>query len=242
MPTLGHRAYLELREKLACGEFPPGSKLVNRTVSQLIGMSMTPVREAMARLASEGLIKHVPGGGAFVREINRREYAQLYDLRAVLEPFAAAQAAMHISIYELQEMRAICKDSRAIRDEIREAGQRHATPPQMARWLRNEKRFHELLVRASRNPWLEKIVGDLQLLAFGFNPQRGMIDFLTVGVAQAACRDHARLLKALRARDAELASRLMKRHILIGRKRVLDFLDRAAGDTNGPAPLNSDIN
>ena len=93
MPTLGHKAYVQLRAKLAAGEFPPGSQLVNRTVSQSIGMSMTPVREAMARLASEGMIEHHPGSGTFVRKISRQEFAQLYDLREVLEPFAGRRSA-----------------------------------------------------------------------------------------------------------------------------------------------------
>lgn len=224
MSTLGHRAYVELRRRLAEGEFPPGSQLVNRTLSEQVGMSMTPVRKAIARLASEGIVHYIPGAGSYVRSVNRQELAQLYDLREVLEPFAAALAAEQITLNELQELRGLCKDWRGIVDEMKAANAAHATKQQMSRWNSNERRFHELIIQASRNTWLIKIVDDLQLMAFSFNPQRGLADFLTVAKAEATYRDHLRMLKALRNRDASGIRRLSKRHIRVGRNQVLEFL------------------
>ena len=232
MPTLGHRAYLELRKRLAEGEFPPGSQLVNRTISEKVGMSMTPVREAIARLASEGIVHYVPGAGSYVRSVNRQELAQLYDLREVLEPFAAALAAEQITLNELQELRGICKDWRAIVEEMQTAASAHASKQQMFRWNANERRFHELIIAASRNTWLIKIVDDLQLMAFSFNPQRGLAEFLTLANAKTTYRDHSRMLKSLRNRDAAGIRRLSKRHIHVGRIRVLDFLDKQSTQQN----------
>lgn len=225
MPTLGNQAYIQLRAKLAAGEFPPGSQLVNRTVSQSIGMSMTPVREAMARLASEGMIEHVPGSGTFVRKISRQEFAQLYDLREVLEPFAAELAAANITSNELAELRSVCRGWRAIVDEMTTAQQESATTEQMRRWNDYEARFHQLIFKASRNSWLVKIAGDLQLMTFSFCPQRAMPEFLSLANARTTYRGHARIFKTLKNRDVAQAHALVKRHIRIGRKRVLAFLD-----------------
>jgi len=224
--TLGERAYQELRTRLVRGDYPPGSQLVNRTVAAEIGMSMTPIREAIGRLASEGLIRNVPGAGAFVRTISRQELAQLYDLRAVLEPFAAAEAAAHITSHELDELQAICGDWKAIGRAMQAAKRTCATPGEMARWLDNERLFHELIFQASRNVWLSKIAADLQLLLFGFSPQRMTPEFLTVAHAQTTWRGHVQLVKALRARDGERVANLVRRHIRQGRKNVLEFLDR----------------
>lgn len=243
MPTLGHRAYLQLREKLASGEFPPGSQLVNRTVSQAIGMSMTPVREAVARLASEGVIEHIPGSGAFVRKISRQEFAQLYDLREVLEPFAAGLAAEHITSNELDELRAICRKWRALSEEMKTNQQSHATAAQMSRWNDHERCFHELIYKASRNIWLIKIVGDLQLMTFGFCPQRAAPEFLTLANAQSTYRGHVKILKSLRDRDAARMTVVIKRHIRIGRKRVLEFLDeRATHSTSSTVGQQNQLN
>jgi len=225
MSTLGHRAYIELRRRIADGEFPPGSQLVNRTISEKVGMSMTPVREAIARLASEGIVQHIPGAGSYVRSVNRQELAQLYDLRQVVEPFAASLAAAHITANELQEMHAICKDWCALVDDLRNSGAAHATPQQMIRWNANERRFHELIIQASRNFWLIKIIEDLQLMAFSFNLQRGMAEFLNVENAESTYRDHVRMLKALRRRDAVGIRKLARRHIRTGRNRVLAFIE-----------------
>jgi len=230
MPTLGSLAYRQIRAKLAAGEFPPGTQLVNRALSQSIGMSMTPVREAVARLASEGVIEHIPGSGAFVRTISRQAFAQLYDLREVLEPFAAEQAAAHISANELAELRYVCRAWRAMIEEMAAGNQAHATSDQMRRWNDSERRFHNLIFNASRNTWLIKIAGDLQLMTFGFCPQRSVPEFLTIATAQSAYRDHIRILKALRDRDADRIRTLTRRHIRIGRKRVLAHLDGRTTD------------
>jgi DNA-binding GntR family transcriptional regulator len=239
MPTLGHKAYVQLKAKLTAGEFPPGSQLVNRTVSQSIGMSMTPVREAVARLASEGIIHHIPGSGAFVRKISRQEFAQLYDLREVLEPFAAEQAAAHITANELAELRSVCRSWRSVIEAMIAGNQAHATPEQMRRWNDDERRFHDLIFKASRNTWLIKIAGDLQLMTFGFCPQRSVPEFLTPATARKAYRDHIRILKALRDRDAERIRTLTKRHIRVGRKRVLAHLDGRTTSDHSTTPGKS---
>lgn len=236
MSTLGHRAYVELRRRLADGEFPPGSQLVNRTISAQVGMSMTPVREAIARLASEGIVHYIPGAGSYVRSVTRQELAQLYDLREVLEPFAASLAAEQITLNELQELRGLCKDWRSIVEELKSSATCHATKQQMSRWNSNERRFHELIIQASRNTWLIKIVDDLQLMAFSFNPQRGLSEFLTPAKAESTYRDHLRMLKALRQRDATAIRRLSKRHIRVGRNQVLEFLEKQVTQQNPAEP------
>ena len=90
---------------LTRGDLAPGTRLVNRSLAKELGISFTPLREAINQLASEGLVEYVPGGGAFVRRLDRHQLAQLYDLREALEPFAAAEAAKHITEHELEELR-----------------------------------------------------------------------------------------------------------------------------------------
>lgn len=242
MPTLGNRAYLELRQRLADGEFAPGSQLVNRTISEKVGMSMTPVREAIARLASEGLVHYIPGAGSYVRTVSRDELAQLYDLREVLEPFAAGLAASHITANELDEIRAVCRTWKKIVHELIAAALPHATASQMLLWNNCERRFHELIFKASRNTWLFKIVGDLQLMAFGFCPLRAEPEFLTLDNARITYRDHLKILKLLSARDAPRLRTVIRRHIRVGRERVLQFLDhRSVNQTTSPTSTQVNV-
>jgi prepilin-type N-terminal cleavage/methylation domain-containing protein len=229
IPTLGLRAYDELRRMLVQGRLQPGMQLVNRKLAEEIGMSMTPVREAVTRLASEGFVDHVPGAGSFVRRMSRHELAQLYDVRLALEPLAAAEAAENASAAEIAELRSITADSFKIVRAIAAAPGRHATPQQMTRWLDDEQRFHEVLFQAARNRWLTKIAADLKLLAFGFSPQRRMPEFLCVAAAVNAWRGHRRLIRALATRDPLLAATTTASHVAQGKQEVLMFLDSHRG-------------
>lgn len=225
--TLARKAYDELRLKISRGELAPGTRLVNRTLADDLGVSFTPVREAINQLASDGLVEYVRGGGAFVRTVDRAELAQLYDLRENLEPFAAEQAARHLTNHELDELKEICDDCRNIARDIRESGKqengdRVASFEQALDWSENETRFHLLLIAAARNRWLTKIAGDLFMASKAFARVRQEPEILTFRIAATTWRDHVALLRALRRRNAEGARQQMLRHIQVGRRYVLD--------------------
>lgn len=70
---LAQRVYEQIREQIQTGKLSPGTRLVNRKMAIELGTSMVPVREALNRLTSEGLLEHLPGGGNFVRKLNRKD-------------------------------------------------------------------------------------------------------------------------------------------------------------------------
>ena len=101
------RAYAHVRELVLSGNLAPGTRLVTRTLAAKMGTSLNPVREALGRLASEGIVEHVPGAGAFVRQLGRHEIEEIYGMREALEPYAAEQAARLATVEELDELEAI---------------------------------------------------------------------------------------------------------------------------------------
>ena len=232
-PTLGLQAYDELRRMLVTGRLEPGMQLVNRKLADEIGMSMTPVREAVTRLASEGLVEHVPGAGAFVRRITRPELAQLYDVREALEPLAAAHAAAHATVAEIAELRAIAAGSFTLIRRIAARPERHADADLMAAWMDADQRFHEILFEAARNRWLSKIATDMKLLAYGFTPQRRIPEFLTVAVAVQTWRGHRRLVRAMATHNSTLAAETALEHIRAGKEEVFAHLAAHGGTGEG---------
>jgi DNA-binding GntR family transcriptional regulator len=225
--TLAQKAYQELRARLRAGKLPPGTRLVNRTLAADLGISFTPVREAISRLSSEGLVEHIPGSGAFVRRLDRQDLAQLYDLRATLEPYAAAEAARHISAVELEELRSVCGEFENIAKQLRGRKSKVASPRVREAWLRAEERFHELLIEAARNPWLTKMAVELWLVFMVFASQAVAPDLLTPDVAKRTWIEHSRLLELLQERDADAAHDWMKAHIQHGRTHVLSSLSKS---------------
>jgi DNA-binding GntR family transcriptional regulator len=216
--TLASAAYDRIRELLAAGEFPPGCHLVNQELSRRIGVGVTPVREAVTRLASEGLLEHLPGAGMFVRQPTTADVLQLLDLRAVLEPFAIQQAAEHRTEGDLRAAGALLAEEFLVIREVAAAPDQRASGEQVKRWLLIERRFHGLILEAARNPWLAKAAADVSLLAIVFSAEQIHAADMGVGGMIRSWRDHRRLLRFVRQRRGQQAADLIRRHLATGRQ------------------------
>ena len=219
--TLAERAYTHIRRKLSSGELSPGSRLVNRALADEIGVSVIPVREAIHRLATEGLIEHVPGSGAFVRKTDPQDLDNLYVLRDALESCAASEAARHIADHQLEELESVLSQARQIARQLQQQTRDCATKRQMNAWLDTEQQFHELLIEAARNPLLAKVIQEHRAIAQIFDAHREDPQLLTAKVAKSTCEGKRELIAALRDGDQDLARALMSEQIQIGRRRVL---------------------
>ena len=206
------------------GELAPGERLVTRTLADSMGVSLAPIREALNRLATEGLIAHIPGAGAFVKEADRQELEELYVLRDATESCAAAEAARYISPQQLEELDAIVEDWQEIATKVSHNSRGQATKKQLNKWLDLEEEFHEILIDASRNRLLAKVIRENRAIAAVFEAQRGDPSILTSEVAMRTCRHRREFMTALKSRDSEKSRRLMSEQIQIGRKTVLSFL------------------
>jgi DNA-binding GntR family transcriptional regulator len=224
--NLAARAYETLRERVVSGDLPPGTRLVNRTLAKELGISFTPVREAINQLASEGLVDYVRGGGAFVRTLDRKELAELYDLRMILEPYGAKQAALRISSEQIEDLESICSELLTIAHDLRECDDPALASDLAKRWSSNEERFHATLLEAAENRWLAKTARDLQFVSRTLTAAREMPELLSTPMVARTWKDHRSLIRFLRNGDGDGASEWMERHIRRGRDGVLDFLKK----------------
>lgn len=230
-PNLSHRAYEYLRRKLVCGELPPGARLSNRQLAQEIGVSFTPVREAINRLASEGLVEYVRGSGAFVKRPDATDIAQIYDLREALEPLAAGLAARHITTEELEQLKGVCDDWLAIVRAMRvgdQVGDSRAplSETQLQRWVDDEERFHGLVIQAARNRWLAKIAHEMRFVLISFQFRRAARESITFATAAHSWREHLVLVRLLAKGDGPAAQTWMAEHIRLSRANMLNYLAR----------------
>lgn len=222
--TLSEKTYREPRRKVLTGELEAGAHLVNRTLAQAMEVSLAPVREAIHRLATEGLVEHVPGAGAFVRKSSPQDLEELYILREAVESCAAAEAARNITQNQLASLEEVRGEFETILTTIRRQKSQIATEGMLDRWLDCEERFHLVVVEAARNRLLAKVIEDYTALGQVVRVQRHRAAILTLAVAEETCRDHAAIAGALRQRDADTARRLMSEHIQKGRKTVVEHL------------------
>ncbi|HTN76406.1 MAG TPA: GntR family transcriptional regulator [Pirellulaceae bacterium] len=217
--SLSQQVYDELHRRLRSGELRPGTQLVNRTLAAELGTSTIPVREAIHRMASEGLLELAPGAGAFVRLPQPSELGDLYDVREALEALAAAQAAKYADDHLLAELQGICARFREIASAIGRG--KHATSAQFQKWLEAEEQFHTRVVAAARNRWLSKVVRDVRVISHVFAAQKSVAALLTQTVAKQTLRQHETFLEILARHDVDEAKRWMTEHIRSGRALVL---------------------
>lgn len=192
----GLGAYQRLLENIRTGELGPGARLRETELAERLGVSRTPVREAIRQLEADGLVVHVPRFGATVRSLDYAEIMELYEMRVVLEGTAARYAARSASEAELAELAAINADMA-----------RSADDPLAVFNLNRE--FHLTLLDAAKNRFLVKAAATLQKTLFILGPST-----LTERERAAeAFEEHERLLAALRAREPETAEKIMRAHM-----------------------------
>ena len=183
----------------------PGEKLTEERVAELFGVSRTVVRQALARLAQDGIVEHQPNRGAFVAAPSRADARHVLDARAVVEPEIAASAACGCAAAAVARLRRHV----AMENEARAAGER-------ATLVRLTGEFHIALAEAAGNPVFVRLLTELQALS-------SLAILLYARGEHAACppHEHTDILEAIEAGDGELAARRMRAHIA----HVADELD-----------------
>ena len=174
-------------------------------------------------MVSEGLAEHKPGVGAFVTSLSREELAELHDLREALECHAAARAATRIDADELAFMHRCNQHLLAIVDELQRAKRSRWTADRIRRWQEADIDLHLAVFRAAGNRRALETVQGLNVLTRIF-AQRWTD--LPAGDSSSGCADHATLIRALEARDAERARETTRAHIRKGCQDALAAYDQ----------------
>lgn len=224
--SLSDKAYDHIRQQVFSGQLAPGARLVNRKLATELGTSFIPVREAISRLASEGVVEQVAGAGAFVRKFDRQEISEIYDVRELFEPFAAGEAARLITSHELSELSALMKEWNTLGEKII-SRKRGATEADLDQWLEINERFHGVMITASRNRVLSKITNELHVLTQCFAAHRGSPKLLSEELILSTLESHSELLQHFETRNSAKAESLVRDQLRFGRDTVLNFFDES---------------
>lgn len=191
----GDSVYRRLLEEISRGILLPGARLRETELAERLGISRTPVREAIRQLEADGLVAHIPRQGATIRVLDYTEVMELYEMRAVLEGTAARLAARAASDLELEELAALNAELAAAPD------------PRSAYEL--NRQFHMTLLDAAKNRYLIKSVNALQKTLLIIGPST----LTEADRASQAVQEHENVLAALKDRDGTRAETLMRAHI-----------------------------
>ncbi len=210
--------YERFLDKVVRGAYPPGQRLVNRTVAEELGVSVIPVREALGRLISEGLVEHIPGAGSFVRALDNRELAKLYALREHLEVFAVVEAAQSAQAYQITRLQQCCEHSAVCLKQFEASAESRGHRQAAEAWIDSDTTFHSTIIEAADNPWLALAVERLRILA---HVARAKPRDLEIAVLRNALKEHMKIAKAIENHDPAKAEALMRQHIQRAMNAVL---------------------
>jgi DNA-binding GntR family transcriptional regulator len=204
--NLTAEAYNDIRRMIFVNELRPGQKVAYRDMAKRLGMSLTPVVQALKHMEFLGLLIHEPNRGFFVKPIKAEEVREVYELREVLELHLLPKIIQRLDEERLGRIRA------ALDDYL--AASRNGSPK-----LRQAKdmQFHLILAEVAGEPLTERILKlVLDFLYLRFEPE-----MIFSRPQEKADREHELIFKALAARDAAAVCKAMRRHIRSVRDNAL---------------------
>lgn len=213
--TRGQDAYQKMLEAIQSGELKPGTRLREVELAEWLGSSRTPVREALNRLQTEGLVIQEPRRGMIIAELDHTMVTELYQMREVLEGAAASLAARHASDAEINLLRDITNRDRALGDDP-------------ARLAKNNRLFHETLYRAAHNRYLSKTLNSLR-------ESMALLGQTTLGLpgrSATAFEEHNALVSAIERRDPEAAEQASRAHIRAAHRARMALMLEQSGSND----------
>ncbi|HET8790359.1 MAG TPA: GntR family transcriptional regulator [Modicisalibacter sp.] len=197
-PSLMEVAFGELRRMIVRGHLAPGERLVEPELCERLGISRTPLREAMKLLANEGLVVLRRNRNAVVTRIDAQELEHLFEVEAGIESFAISLAAHRMTRTEIKRIEALQERM----EKLHGSGNLDA-------YFELNQRVHAMLVAGARNPVLKETHGRL----LGRLERARYAALGKFGRWQESAQEHREILEALKARDAERAQRLILAHV-----------------------------
>lgn len=197
--SLRGRVFNRIREDILSGHYKQNEELKENTIGLELGVSRTPVREALRQLELEGLVNIIPNKGAYVTGISEKDIHDIYVIRSYLEGLCARWACEHINDEKLQEL-----------EEVVYLSEFHSKKKHYDQVVELDNKFHELIYEASGSKILRHVLSDFHHYVQRIrkitlsNPER----------AENSNHEHTAILDAIRERNGELAETLAHEHII----------------------------
>ena len=208
---LNEWAYRSIRSRIVNNELPVGTQIEIQTLAAEMGISRTPIREAIIRLIQDGFIRSVPCVGYFVRGISRREFLEVYELRTIIDAYAAERAAISMDGATVDALEAIANESLALCD----AGSRRE-------YYQQVDRFHFAIVDHLQNERLSTMRRDIaeQIHRFRSTAEEE-VPFRNAAMNKAI-DEHLAVLTAIRSGEGQRAREAMLNHLTNNRAFLIE--------------------
>lgn len=222
MSNAAIKAYQTIRDSIRDGTYQPGAQLREEQLAAEIGVSRTPIRDALRRLLADGLVETRRNYGTFVTDLTPAEVLEVFELRSLLEGYAARKAAENITDDELRELERLAAAMEAISGSEDE---------RLDSFSRLNSEFHLVLVRAARSRRLEMILTQMFQVPLVPLKQYRLDRLINIDRSN---RQHREIIEALRERNPAWAALRLESHLLSTRP-MLALQQAGTGAPEPPA-------
>lgn len=198
-----------LKDAILLQKLHPGERLIELELADELGVSRTPVREAIRRLEQEGLVVMLPRKGAYVAGISLKDIHEVYEIRAALEALALELAAKYITAEELEELKRQVHEEEVMTEANR-----------LNEIIFIDSSFHDLIYQYARNSRLTQFV---EILQEQFKRFRSL-PLGNSARSNTALEEHQQIVEALACHDSTLAARLAREHIANAENALISAL------------------
>lgn len=221
--SIREHAYNYLKEMILEGELKAGDRLIERELAGKLGISRTPIREAMFRLESQGFVKTVPRKGVVVSNISENEVIEVFTILSSLEVLAVKLAAGRMDKETQLELDQKIKELIELRDQAEE------------NFNFEHIEMNRLINKASKSPKLFEILSGL----IDYIHMAANMGYETPGRRKESLKEHIDIMKALRDKEAEMAEYLMRIHIENSKKAYINYIESIKQKLNKKEKLMS---
>ncbi|MDD4766590.1 MAG: GntR family transcriptional regulator [Desulfotomaculaceae bacterium] len=200
-----------LRKAIIIGKLKPGERLMEIQLAEEMGVSRTPVREAIRKLELEGFVVMVPRKGAYVAGVSVKDIADVFEVRSALEGLAASLASERITEEEMEDLEKVFHLITGEED--------------LLTVVKKDNEFHELIYKASRNQRLTQIITNLSEQINRFR----LTSLSIPGRLKIAVDEHKKIIEAISERNAELANALASEHMENAEQNLLNAIREEEG-------------
>ena len=207
---LREAVYYAIREGILLGKLSPDERLMEMHLANELGVSRTPVREALRLLETDGLVKMIPNKGAIVAKISPRDLLEVMEVRLALEQLAVRKACRSITLLQLNQMRSALSRFRESLELNDRAGS-----------ARSDEEFHRIIADAAQNRMLQTLLSQIREQVFRYRLE----SLKAESAHKELVRQHEQILTSLEERDEEKVQTFMREHIRMQLENIRKLLE-----------------
>lgn len=203
--SLTSKIFNILREDILNGKYGEGEKLVEAKLAEELGVSRTPVREALKQLELESIVENIPNRGVIVLGVSSQDIHDIYEIRAAIEGIAARWAVDRITDEELNALK-----------EVYELMEFYNFKKDVEKFAELNTKFHEIIYKATKSRYLEQVLKDFQYYMKKTRRKSLQVE----GRIHESLKEHKYILDAFMDRDKEKAEKTLTTHVCNSRRNV----------------------